>query len=66
MGQGLSASPIEKPVFSPTQNRGLRAILIGIDGIADPVRRSGIGDPEGDGQEVRRFSTRPGCLVEKS
>jgi hypothetical protein len=30
-------------------------IFIGIDGISDPAHRSGIGDPEGDGQEVRRF-----------
>jgi hypothetical protein len=41
-------------------------IFIGIDGISDPAHRSGIGDPEGDEQEVRRFSTRQGCLVEKS
>ncbi|MFZ5638340.1 MAG: hypothetical protein ACOY82_17320 [Pseudomonadota bacterium] len=41
-------------------------VLIGIEDIADPTRLSGIGDPEGDGQDVRRFSTRQGCLVEKS
>jgi hypothetical protein len=41
-------------------------IMIGINGVADQTQHSGIGDPEGDGQEVRRFSTRQGCLVEKS
>jgi hypothetical protein len=41
-------------------------VLIGINRMSDPAHGSGIGDPEGDGQEVRRFSTRQGCLVEKS
>ena len=36
------------------------------DGLADTARYRLIVDPEGDAQDVHRFSMRQGCLIEKS
>jgi hypothetical protein len=54
---------------SPKKSRAIARTLLDSHrphSLADALRYHMAGDPEGDAQDVHRFSMRQGCFIEKS